>query len=353
MRRISLERIKGNEILARSIFAPNGMILLSQGTQIKRSYISRLLELGIDYIYIEDALSKGVEIKDFIEEKTRNESKKEVKKLLEKYSSQGKVELTNIIDVAQNIVDDILSQRDLVVNLIDIRRKDEYTYAHSVNVCALAVLTSIKLGYNIQRVKDIAVGALLHDLGKVLISEDILNKPDILSDKEIEIVKQHVIHGYEAVNEASWLSAISKVIILTHHERIDGSGYPFGWSGDKINQAAKIVAVCDVFDAMTTMKAYRQAYKTYEVIEYLTAMKGHLFDTSVVDVFLKHIAVYPSGVGVITNKKQKGIVLKQNASFPTRPVIRLLKENETTVDDWVEINLSEDTTTFIIDTFEV
>ncbi|MCT4545055.1 MAG: HD-GYP domain-containing protein [Vallitalea sp.] len=353
MRRVMIANLKGNEIVARPVYSINGSFLLSTGIHIKKSYIVRLQELGVEYIYIEDELSEGVELKDFIEEKTRENCKKEVKKVLENYSTQGHLELSNIVTAAQNIVDDVLSQRDIIVNLVDIRRKDEYTYAHSVNVCALAVLVSIKMGYNKNRVRDIAVGALLHDIGKVLIADEILNKPGKLTEKEQEIIKQHVIYGYEAISEASWISSISKVIILTHHENVDGSGYPFGWSGNKINSATKIISICNVFDSMVTQKTYRDAYKIYEVIEYLIANKGKLFDEEIVDIFIKYIAVYPSGMGIITNEGQKGIVLKQNNGFPTRPIIRILEDEKGKYNEWVEIDLLENKKVFIVDTFEI
>lgn len=353
MRRVMIDNLKGNEIVARPVYSLNGSFLLSKGIHIKKSYIVRLKELGVNYIYIEDELSKGVELKDFIEERTRENCKKEVRKVLENYSTQGHLELMNIVSAAQDIVDSVLSQKDIIVNLVDIRRKDEYTYAHSVNVCALSVLLAIKLGFNRNRVMDIAIGALLHDLGKVLIPEEILNKSGKLNEKEYEIVKQHVIHGYEAMSEASWISSISKVVILTHHENVDGSGYPFGWTGNKINSATKVISICNVFDSMVTEKPYREAYKIYEVIEYLVANKGRLFDEEIVDEFIKYIAVYPSGMGIITNEGKKGIVLRQNNGFPTRPVIRILEDEDKVYDDWVEINLLENKKIFIVDTYEI
>lgn len=354
MRKMYVENIKGTEILARHIYTGNDAILLSQGIRIKASYIGKLKELGIDYIYVEDELSAGIEIEDFIDEKTRNQCKNEVKNIIEKYSTSGKVELDAISQVAQNVIEDILSNKEVVINISDIRREDEYTYSHSVSVCSLAVLTALKRGYTTDKARDLAIGALLHDLGKALIPNHILNKEDHLTPPELEILKQHVIHGYEAVKNEIWLSAISKVVILTHHERIDGSGYPFGWTGDKIHESAKIVAVCDVFDSMINKKADREAYKIYEAIEYLTAMKGILFDVDVVNTFTEYIAMYPSGTGVITDKGDKAIVMKQNKGFPTRPIIKLLsRENGESYEKLIEVDLSKENTIFIVDTYEI
>jgi HD-GYP domain-containing protein (c-di-GMP phosphodiesterase class II) len=354
MRRVYVDNLKGTEILAKPIYTQNDMILLSQGIRVKRSYVGKLKELGIDYIYIEDALSEGIEIEDFIDERTREACKKEVRHVLEKFSTSGRVELDSIAQVAESVIEDILSNKEVVVNISDIRREDEYTYSHSVNVCSLSVLTALKRGYSPEKARDLAIGALLHDLGKVLIPDDILNKEGNLTPQENEILKQHVIHGYEAVKDEVWLSAISKVVILTHHERLDGSGYPFGWTGDKIHDSAKIVGLCDVFDTMTNKYGNRAAYKIYEVIEYLTAMKGILFDEDIVNTFTNYIAVFPSGSGVITNKGDICIVLKQNKDLPTRPVLRLVKNNQgENYEVMKELDLSKETTTFIVDTYEL
>lgn len=354
MRRIYVDNLKGTEILAKSLQTSNGIVLLSQGIRVKRSYISKLKELGIDYIYVEDELSEGIEIKDYIDEKTREHSKKEVRRVLEKFSTSGKIELDSIAQVALNIIDDILLNKEVLVNISDIRREDEYTYSHSVNVCTLSVLTAVKRGYTVDRAKDLAIGALLHDLGKVLIPDNILNKKEKLTYQEKEIIKQHVINGYEAIKDETWLSGISKVIVLTHHERIDGSGYPFGWTGDKIHDSAKIVAVCDVFDKMTSKRPYRDAYKIYEVIEYLTAMRGILFDENIVNTFISYIAVYPSGSGVITNTGDICIVTKQNRELTTRPVLKKLRNiNGETYEIPIEIDLSRENTIFIVDTYEL
>jgi len=303
--------------------------------------------MGIDYVFIDDDISEDIEIKDFIEEKTRRMCKNEVKDVILKYANSGKAEIGHIAEIASNVIEDVLSTKEVVVNIQEIRSESEAVYDHNVAVCGLAVLTAIKYGYTPEKAKDLAVGALLHDLGKAIIPPGLLNKKEPLTPAEFDEIKHHVIHGYEAVKDEAWLSAISKVVILTHHERIDGSGYPFGWTGEKIHDSAKIVAICDVFDAMTNSKPYRPAYKIYEVIEYLQAMKGMLFEPSI-------IAVYPSGSGVILSNKKIGIVLKQNQGLPTRPVVRILKdENGQDLEETVELDLSTETTVFISEIYDL
>jgi len=354
MRRVFINNLTGNEVLAKPIYTENDKILLSRGIVVKLSYISKLKEMGIEYVFIDDDISEDIEIKDFIEEKTRRMCKNEVKDVILKYANSGKAEIGHIAEIASNVIEDVLSTKEVVVNIQEIRSESEAVYDHNVAVCGLAVLTAIKYGYTPEKAKDLAVGALLHDLGKAIIPAQLLNKKEPLTTEEFDEIKRHVIHGYEAVKDEVWLSAISKVVILTHHERIDGSGYPFGWTGEKIHDSAKIVAICDVFDAMTNSKPYRPAYKIYEVIEYLQAMKGMLFEPAIVDTFVNYIAVYPSGSGVLLSNKQIGIVLKQNQGLPTRPVVRIIKdENGQELEEKQELDLSVETTIFISENCEL
>ncbi len=354
MRKISVSNLNGNEILARPIYLGIDTVLLGKGIILKKNYIQKLKELGIEYLYIEDEISQGIEINDYIKEQTRISGKEAVRKIIDKYSTSGKVDLDNIGLITTRIIDEILENKEVIVNLSDIRSKDEYNYAHNVNVCCLAVLTAVRLGISDDKIKEIAIGAILHDLGKARIPKDIIDRQEQLSEREYEVYKQHVTLGYEAVKEKKWLSSLSKVIILTHHERINGSGFPYGWTEEKIHEAVKIVSICDVFDTMTNKRLERDAYKTYEVIEYLMAMKGSLFDAQIVDVFINLIALYPSGSGIITNKNDYGIVVKQNQGLSTRPIIRLLKNiNGDSYPPNMEIDLSKEHTVFIVDTYEI
>lgn len=353
VRRMHVKNLLGNEKLARTIYTTSNNVLLSQGVQVKRSYINKLLEIGIEYIYVEDALSQGVEYNDIIEEKTREESKLIVKRVLETYLAQNILELEKLSNAVNNILDEILNNRDILVSITDIRRKDEYLYAHSVNVCVLSVLISFKMNFNKTRVKDIAIGALLHDFGKVLIPNDLLNKKTQYTKKDEEEIKKHVIYGFEAVKNEVWIKPISKVIILTHHERINGSGYPFGWRGEKIHDASKIITICNDFDNLTTNTSQKKPMKVYEALEYMISQSGELYDKETLKIFINNIAVYPSGVGVITNNNDKGIVLRQNKGFPSRPVIRILEENNKKIDVWKEIDLTESLTTFIVETIDI
>lgn len=353
MRKVRIDKIKGSEMLARPIYTSMHTVLLSEGVQMKESYKNKLIELGVEYIYVEDELSKGIEYYDCIKEEIREKSKLEIKKTMEKYCSQNKLILNELINVINEIIEEVLNQKEVLINIADIRKKDEKLYAHSVSVCTLSVLIAIKLGYNKKRIKDIAIGALLHDIGKILIPKEILNKQEP-NERDIDEIRKHVIYGYEAVKNEISLNPVTKSIILTHHEKVDGSGYPFGWKREKIHDVSKLVAICNEFDNLSNNIYNKKQLKTYEIVEYLLSKSNIYFDTDILNVFIKNIALYPNGVGVVTNKKQKGIVLKQNKSLPSRPIIRLLEdENNKKIEEWKEIDLTEELTLFIVDTMEI
>ena len=351
MRRIHVSKITGDEVLANNVYVGKNSILLTAGIRIKKSYKDKLIELGIEYLYVKDSFSAEVDTHDLLDIETKEITIIEFKNILEKYISQSKLNLDEIKSQAIKIIHEVISQKNILINISDIRKKDEVIYSHSINVCSLSVLMALKLGYNQSRVRDIAIGALLHDIGKVLLPKELLISDKEYSEVELQEIKKHVIYGFEAVKNEVWLNPISKVIILTHHEAIDNSGYPFGWSGDKIHDASKIVAICNEFDNLTINK--RKKIKIYEAIEYITSESNKKFDESMIKIFKKSVAMYPSGTGIITNDGSKAIVLRQNNDFPDRPVIRIIEKNNKKVDEWIEIDLTESLTTFIVDSIEI
>jgi len=170
------------------------------------------------------------------------------------------------------------------------------------------------------------------------------------SEKEQKEIKKHIIYGYSAVEKMDWLSSISRDIIISHHERMDGSGYPFHIGGSKIRIGSKIAAVCDEFDSRVYGNLVPKM-KVHDAIDFIVSQAGNLFDLNVVKAFVASVAAYPIGALVITNQEEVGIVLRQNPKCPTRPVIRIIqnaKGDKPT--NWVERDLTKELTLFITDT---
>jgi HD-GYP domain-containing protein (c-di-GMP phosphodiesterase class II) len=351
MRIISVDSVTGNELLAKDIIVNNDLVLMIAGTVVKKEYVKRLKDLNIDYIYVEDEISKGVNLTSSLEIQIKDQCKEAVRDILLKYSYHNESELEEIKKVAEDIIYDILQEPEVIYNLSSIREKSDSTYAHSLNVCALAVILAFKIKLPKTKVKNIAIGCLLHDIGFNYISMDY---HDIIletcTEEERKEIKKHIIYGYTAVEKMKWLSQTSKEIILSHHERLDGSGYPLHIKEDHIKMGSRIAAVCDDFDS----KVYgnlTQRMKVHDAIDYIVSQAGVLFDFAVVKAFISSVAAYPTGSLVITSQKETGIVLRQNPKCPTRPVIRIIKDSEgKKPSEWIEKDLTKELTLFITDT---
>lgn len=351
MRRILLDSIKGNELLAKDIISESGNIIMTTGSVVKKEYLSKLISLGISDIYIEDEFSEGIDFADNIEEVIKEQCQGIVKEIIDKYSYQGYGELEEIRDVAEEIIDDIVKQKEVMFCISGIRRKSESTYSHSINVCALSVLLSLRMKLSKSKVRDIAIGSLLHDIGYNSITFDYLSKEYEMHTKaEKKELMKHVIHGYSLVVKEDWLTPSAKDIILCHHERENGSGYPFHKTGDKIKIGSKIVAVCDVFDSLV-YGFLSPKMKVHDAINYIISQAGIKFDFKVVNCFMESVAAYPNGTAVLTNAGEIGIVLRQNTKCPTRPVLRIIQDEKgNKIKSWVERDLKTELTLFITDT---
>ncbi|AGC68449.1 metal dependent phosphohydrolase [Thermoclostridium stercorarium subsp. stercorarium DSM 8532] len=326
MRRVSLDKIQSGAILAKTIVTLEGKVLLASGVEITEEFKKRLLANGITEVYIEDEISKDIQIHGVVHEDIVTEAKRRVKLMMTNPSLKTSIDGYQIMQIVDKIISDILSNRDIVATLSDIRSVDDYTFSHSVNVCILSLIIGIGFGYGSDKLRELGVGSILHDIGKMMIPQEILKKPVQLTNDEFEEIKKHTIYGHELLKKIRGISMMASYIILGHHERMDGSGYPYHLKGENIHKAARIVAVADVYDALTTDRVYRKKLMPHEVIDYITSLGSQHFDQDVVDVFIRYIAYYPVGTGVILNTGERGIVKKYNKKYPTRPVVRVVTD---------------------------
>lgn len=351
MRIISLDAIKGNELLAKDIINSYDSVLMAAGTLVKKEYVNRLKDLDIEYIYVEDEIAQGVNLTESLEIQIKEQCQEAVREILQKYSYHYAAELEDIKFVADEIIYEIMAEPEVIYNLSSIRNKSESTYSHSLNVCALSVILAFKLKIPKAKIREIAIGCLLHDIGFTFISMDFQNlQIETCSEKERKEIKKHIIYGYSAIEKMNWLSLTSKDIIISHHERLDGTGYPFHLKGNRIKIGSKIAAVCDEFDS----KVYGNLtikMKVHDAIDYIVSEAGIMFDFSVVKAFVDSVAAYPTGALVITNQEEIGIVLRQNPKCPTRPVIRIIKDSTgKKPENWTEKDLTKELTLFVTDT---
>ena len=222
------------------------------------------------------------------------------------------------------LVDDIATtvQRDAAAMIKGTRLKptDEYTYLHSVAVCALMVDFAIHLGCDADEVRAIGAAGLLHDIGKVGVPDAILYKAGQLDRDELAVMRRHPASGHAILHQIGETSTIALDVCLHHHERIDGSGYPEGLTGDAVSRHARIAAICDVYDAVTSIRPYKRPWSPHEALAQMLAWEGH-FDRGLLDAFIVNLGIQPLGALVRLHSNRLGIVI-DGAEDPTRPMVR-------------------------------
>lgn len=324
MRRIQLEKASIGAMVARTIHSLDGVLLLSEGTRLTESIRTRLLQNGIREIFIEDEVSEGLTHPQTVKDEVLVQIKGQVREIMAIPSLKTGLNARRVIEMVERLLEQILASGDILHHLSDIRTIDDYTFSHCVNVAVYSLVTGIGLGLRQDALRELGTGAILHDVGKLLVDQEILQKPSSLNLDEFAEVKRHTELGHELVRSVKGITPAAASISLNHHERMDGSGYPRGLSGDSIPLNARIVAIADVYDALTSDRVYRHREEPHKAIDYITEKIGTHFDPAVADVFVRHLAHYPVGTAVILNSGQKGLVARQNIQAPHRPVIRVV-----------------------------
>lgn len=336
-------------IIARAVYNSNGQVLLSAGTVLTDRFIKNLIKLGISRIYVADGFLPDVEVEDLILDETRVKAKELVKSFIVEVKSEGRITAKraaimarDMLSTVNEIVDQLLLNRSLMVNLMDIRTFDEYTFGHSVNVGVLSILTGITLGYNRDRLCQLGLGAVLHDLGKTMVPPEIINKPGPLTPVEFEEVKKHSIYGANLIKKTGWDGALIPIVALQHHERYNGQGYPKGMKGDEIHEFARIVAVADTYDAITADRVYKKAVLPHEAFEMMAGSGDYLYDFDIIKAFWHNIAAYPTGTIVELSTGEIGMVVETAKGHSLRPTVRLLLSPDGKyIRDYREIPLAE------------
>lgn len=324
MKLCKLEELKGNEIIAKPVLTSDYQVLLSEGTVLKPEYIEKLKELCILNVYIEEDNFKKEEVV-LLKQEIEENFKYKVKEILERHTYKQNNELAELCNTVDNIISNILEEEKVVEQIYDIKERSADIYEHSITVCTMATVLGLKLKLSQDKIRSIGIGCLLHDIGHRYIPIDITTLDvTCMNEKELAEYKKHPIYGYSALQNEDWVPELSKNIILGHHERLNGSGYPL--KRKDLSKEIEIVAICDAFDEMICGIGFKKC-KVYEAVEYLKNFKNVQFSGTIIDVFLQFTAVYPAGTIVITNQGQEAVVIKQNKEFPDRPIIKIIKDS--------------------------
>ncbi len=347
MRYVPIYCIRDGAILGKTIYGNSGEILLTNGTALRASYITRLITLGIQGAYITDPLSHDLEIASVLSDELRVKTVQGVKSAFLQSSmnsadnrkTERQAQLMH--KSAEDIVDEILAQSNVIMNMVDIKVYDDYTFYHCLNVTVLSVLVGLSLDYSREKLVKIAYAALLHDIGKVFIPVDIINKPGKLTDEEYEIVKKHPVDGYLYLREKYGMTEISARGVYQHHERFDGGGYPKALAGGDISEFGRIIAVCDVYDALISTRSYRKGLFAVEAMEYVMGGSGRLFDPNIVQQFVRKVALFPVGTSVKLSNGVIALVLENFEGYAQRPKLRAFMQDDRPIEPF-EMDLRSD-----------
>lgn len=342
MRIVPINCIKTESILAKSIYNKRGSVLLKKGIKLTESLLDKITENGIQMIYINDAYSDG-EIEDIIKPELRQKTIAAIKETYSKalISSQNELKAASTLKqknnailrsnyiqdlnkLAQTLIDEILSKTSTMINLVDIKTMDDYTYEHSLNVAVLSLVLGVQLKLNRKDLVDLTVGAILHDIGKVMINPNVLTNNNRTEEEE-EVYKEHTTEGYKYLKEYYHLSGRCRIIAFQHHERWDGTGFPRGTAEENIHKFARIVAITDTYDRLTSNPYQEKMIPPNEAIEYIMASGGQHFDFELANLFVRKVNPYAVGSLVLLSNGEKAVVTADNINYPLRPVVKILE----------------------------
>lgn len=356
MRLVPVNCVRSGTLLGKTLYNASGSILLKKGIELNETLLTRLEENGIFLVYIDDGYSQQ-EIKDIIQPEVRYraiESIRNIFDLLEKkprsvsddpqdvrklliQKSMAKY-LDSVKSVSALIIDNILSSQTLMINLVDIKSYDNQTYEHSLNVAVLSLILGVEAKMNKNQLHSLFIGALLHDVGKVLLP---IKAGKALKETDLALMKTHPLRGYEYLKDSRSIDGTAKAIILQHHENYDGTGYPRGTPGQYLGLASRIVSISNRYDVLTSDTSAGKAVPPNEAMEYLMGEAGLEFDFDLVSLFVRKIVPYPPGTLVTLSNGLIAVVTEVNNNFPLRPVIRYVVRGTGVIRD-VDIDLMKE-----------
>lgn len=310
--------------VALNVVLDTGVTVVTEGTVLNEFILNKLKNLGIKQIqiYTDELLS---EKQKHYEELTENYTKKvdTIKNLVGELALGKKLDYGTINEIANDIKNDIEDKDNVIKFLSTLKAFDQYTYNHSMNVAFYSMLLGKWLNLPDDVISDLSKAAIMHDLGKAKIPDEILNKKGPLTESEFEIMKRHAQYGYEIAKQDKRITNEILMGVLMHHEKEDGTGYPLKVKGDKIGLFAKIIGICDVYDALTQERVYKGRMTPFDAFKIIESDGYTKFDTKILLTFLHNIASYYVGMEVVLNNGEFGEIIYITPRNVSNPIIKV------------------------------
>lgn len=350
MRRVILEKASAGMVLAQPILGLEGQVVLNTGVALQEHHLQKLRDLQVQHLYIEENESDFIDEQDVEAQSRREKTVAQAHEILENIKVGKYVETQPIKDQVIDLLDELCQRKDMQPVFQSMLQCNDYLFDHSVTVFFFSMLLGISLDYEQSRLRELGIGALLHDTGMIYIPPDILNKPTGLTQEETEKIKEHPDLGFKNLQENGDVSLLAAFCALQHHERWDGSGYPKQLKQSDIHEFGQIVGLVDTYAAMTAKTPYRPAIPVYSTLAIIQRGRGTYFNPELVDLLTANLAVFPLGSVVKLNNRQIGIVTDYADDNKMKPIVRLsLDENHQKINRTVTIDVVEDPSIYIAD----
>lgn len=352
MRLEFMNRVRANDVLGKSIFTPQGQILLKAGIKLNDIYINKLRELGVSCIYVEDERFEDVDVEDEKLTQLKQLTMKNMNGMINNLYNCDRNKFEKSLDVVKELINYIINMGDVNKSLLDIQTYDNYTFLHCIDTCIMASFLGITSGFCVNELEELGIGAMLHDIGKTQVPIKVLNKKTKLTDEEFAEIKKHPLYGAEILKKVFSIPDSVIKVVEQHHERVDGNGYPYGLTSKQITKFSKLVCICDVYDAVSNDRCYREKFGLNDAYELILSGSDTSFDRECVLNFKNTFAIYPLGCHVKLSNNEDGYIIRQNRGFPDRPVLRVFNEKDYNKGQFHEIDLLDNTKIVISGTIE-
>lgn len=341
MKMVFLRELEPDQIIGKSVYNNDGKLLIKSGTKTTREVINFLRKSMVFFVYVEDDALDDIKINEELD-KVKINTLNKMPEVFDELLTGDEKSAEKSIDIIYNLVDYIVADGSTNINLYELKSYDEYTYIHCIDTGIMACFLGKSLGYSGERLKALSVSGILHDIGKIKIPSEIINKKGKLTEEEFNALKLHTQYGKEIIEKYKTFSDNVLKGIYEHHEKYDGTGYPLGLKGKEISEFARIISICDVFTAVSANRSYRKRFTPNEAYELILSGSGSSFDPDIVQKFRMTFFVYPIGSCVKLSNGAEGYVVKQNESFPDKPIIRVTYDTVTSQPiSPYEVNLME------------